>query len=168
MAAAASLINKSDSQTDIGKKVIWGEGDIDIDDEVPAGLPNHVVSTRRTFRPDHFPDIPSLQMMQQIHSDCVFDVPPSFHLLGYSEKTPVQGIVHFYPDPDPEPEEKAKADKSGDSTPEEKEEAEHSEKKEAGKKVDTGEAPEFTHSEDHELPEGLWKKVHIIAFQGKS
>lgn len=106
--------------------------------------------------------------MQQIHSDCVFDVPPSFHLLGYSEKTPVQGIVHFYPDPDPEPEEKVKADKSGDSTPEEKEEAEHSEKKEAGKKVDTGEAPEFTHSEDHELPEGLWKKVHIIAFQGKS
>lgn len=110
---------------------------------------------------------PFFQMMQQIHSDCVFDVPPSFHLLGSSEKTPVQGIVHFYPDPDPEPGEKEKAGKSGNSTPEEQQEAEHSEKKEAGKKVETGEAPEFTHSQDHELPKGLWRKVHVIAFQGK-
>ncbi|KAJ9127016.1 hypothetical protein QFC24_001247 [Naganishia onofrii] len=128
--------------TETGRKLIWGEGDIDLEDKA-TGLPDHV-------------------MMQQIHSDCVFDVPPSFHLIGSSEKTPVQGIVHFYPDPDPEEEEKAKA---GSKTPEEQEEAESSEKKEAGKKIETGEAPEFTHSHDHELPKGLWRKVHIIAFQ---
>jgi hypothetical protein len=106
-------------------------------------------------------------MMQQIHSDVVFDCPHNFHLLGASEKTPVQGIVHFYPDPDPEQEEKDKAGRSGNGTPEEQEEAEHAEKKEAGKKVETGDAPEFTHSKEHELPKGLWRNVHIIAFQGK-
>lgn len=106
-------------------------------------------------------------MMQQIHSDVVFDVPKSFHLVGTSEKTPVQGIVHFYPDPDPEPEEKEKVGKSGNSTPEEQEESEHVEKKEAGKKAEIGDAPEFTHSKEHELPKGLWRNVHIIAFQGE-
>jgi hypothetical protein len=106
-------------------------------------------------------------MMQQIHSDAVFETPPGFHLMGSSEKTPVQAFVHFYPDPDPEQEEKKETGKSKDSTPEEQEETEHAEKKEAGKKVETGDAPEFTHSEDHELPEGLWRHVHIIAFQGE-
>lgn len=106
--------------------------------------------------------------MQEIHSDIVSEpIPSGFHLIGSSEKTPVQGFVHFYPDPDPEQEEK-KSGKSKDSTPEEQEETEHAEKKEAGKKVETGDAPEFTHSADHELPEGLWRHVHIIAFQGES
>jgi hypothetical protein len=69
------------------------------------------------------------QMMQQIHSDIVTEVPPQFSLLGSSDLTPVQGIVNFYPeDQDP---------------------------------------PAFTHSEEDTLPKDPWRRVHIIAFQGK-
>jgi hypothetical protein len=35
-------------------------------------------------------------MMQQIHSDIATDIPHNFELLGYSEKTPIQGLVKFY------------------------------------------------------------------------
>ncbi|KAK8843924.1 hypothetical protein IAR55_006716 [Kwoniella newhampshirensis] len=63
--------------TDIGKRLIWSEENDPESDT--SRLKNSVT-------------------MQQIHSDIVTEVPDDFHLLGKSELTPVQGIVHFYAD----------------------------------------------------------------------
>ncbi|KAK4054968.1 hypothetical protein OIO90_003309 [Microbotryomycetes sp. JL221] len=41
-------------------------------------------------------DSPDYVMMQQIHADCAEKVPEDFELLGWSDKTPVQGICHLY------------------------------------------------------------------------